>query len=142
VRVSVLERQLRDGAPEVVDRFLFELSVEEERTRNLCESREVPGPRDPATGHRALRFTSNEESVTRRMAALRRAREHAEALRLAPVSEAEVLERLTALRDAIPEVEPLALDLADQLSPGERQAIAWHAEDSQRRRWDPRGERP
>jgi hypothetical protein len=135
VRVSVLERQLRDGAPGHIDQFVSEVSTQEEVTRNLLDSREVPGPRDPATGHRPIRFASNGESVARRLAALRQAREQAEALRLAPVTEAEVLDRLTALRDGIPEVEAMALDLADQLSPGERRAIAWKAEDGLRNRW-------
>jgi hypothetical protein len=111
------------GAPETIDRFLHELTAEEERTRLAVESREVRGERDLATGHRPIRVISNEASVRQRLTALRVAHTTAEALCLEPIDEAQVLERLTLLRDSVPDVEPLTLDQSTFYTPAELRAI-------------------
>lgn len=135
-RVARLEQRLRLGASESIDRFVAELLVLEETTRASAEFREIPGPLDPVTSHRPVTFVSNQASVERRLAAIQRARQAAEVLRLAPLAEAEVLARLRALADDLPEVEGLDTTLMVQLSPAARRAIEWHAEDSRKRRWD------
>lgn len=65
--------------------------------------------------------------------ALSAARAAAEALRLAPVGEAEVLARLEELAASIPDVEGVAADPV-RMTPAERREIAWRALEQNRRR--------
>jgi hypothetical protein len=134
-RVRVLEAQLTAGAPECLDRFLYELLAVEEETRRAVETRSTRGHQDPVTLARGPFVFSNAASVAARLAAIRAAYRAAEALRLTALTEPEVIERLTALRDGIPAADPPEVDQRALYSPGELRAIEWRAEESRERRW-------
>jgi hypothetical protein len=134
-RVAQLERQLREGASEAIDRFVAEVDAEIVRTRLAFEAREAPSYADPISGARGVNLRSNTESVERRLQALGSARQAAEAMTLEALSEAEVAARLEALLAAVPEVEPVVMDPADQMSPAERRAVEWRAAEANGRRW-------
>ena len=134
-QVHRLEAQLRRGAPECIDRFLSELEAVEQEMRLAVETRISDGHADPMSGHRVPIVSTNAPGIDARLAALQAARVSAEALRLTALSEAEILAQLTALRDGIPDMEPLARDQSWVFSPGEIRQAEWRAEDSLARRW-------
>lgn len=103
-RKSLLESQLAQTAPAVIDAFIDALYREEERVRNQGVS--IDPPRRNVLG-KMVGGGSNLKSVTARTQGIRAARIAAEALKLQALTEEELGKRLDALRAAIPEVGPI-----------------------------------
>ena len=104
-------------------------------TRRGVETVVSAGHFDPMTETRRPVVSSNSDSAVRRLAAIAAARVAAEALRLEAIPEPEVIARLMALQESIPDLEATVLDQSWLLSPGERRQAEWRAEDSRARRW-------
>ena len=129
LRVSRLEARLRAGASHHLEEFCHDVrdQLEALRTRQV-DVHESWGRKDLATERRPHLIVSNLDSFGARGSALRAALAEAEALLLEAISDDEIVARLTALRDGIPEVQPLLHEVGDPLTPAERREIAWQEE--------------
>jgi hypothetical protein len=126
VTISRLEARLRVGASPLIDSFLREIDeqVDLARAGGVLQVAERPS-RVVAGEHVRGAIMSNVESVTRRLAALHRSRETAEAMKLEAIDEPELRARLEALRDGIPAIEGLLVDAAPILTRAEQRETAW-----------------
>lgn len=105
--IRELESDLRLSAPEAIAEFRDELFEMHENTRHRGFDRTYGRP-NPFSG-RTLSAT-NQESINRRLEAIRAATKAAARLRLEVASEEEVEERIEELRASIPEVESPSLN--------------------------------
>jgi hypothetical protein len=102
-QISTCERRLRDLADPLISEFIEEMSVmqeEERRTQILFETDEELGP---LGNPRLVTVASTAASMGERLAAIRAAREAAEALKLRVGI--DVAKELQKLRDGLPPIE-------------------------------------
>ena len=129
LRIARLERRLREGASESLHTFIHDVVDQLAALRaQSVEIREIEGPPDFA-GRRQRTVSSNAASFERRRVALVAAKAAAEAMLLEILPEDEIVARLTALRDQIPEVDPLVIEMPVPLTPYEVRAAQWRAEE-------------
>ena len=127
VVIGRIDRRLREGASPTLHVFLSDVTDQLEALRTQpVEVREIVGPPD-WDGKQATSFFSNGDSFRRRRDALVAAKAAAEAMLLDVVPEDELVARLTALRDAVPAIEPLTVELPSPLTPAEVRAAQWRA---------------
>jgi hypothetical protein len=131
LEVGRLRATLIAGAPAVIDEFLAAVQREIDEARLAVRSAER-AVSVPLTDRTRSVIESNSVSVGRRVAALHEATRQAGALKLTALAEPEILARLEALRDGIPAIEPLMVETAPLLTPGESRAIAWRIEEARR----------
>ncbi len=136
LRIRQIETQVRAGASEQIAVFRRDVRDQLEALRAQgVQVHESWGRPNLATDRREHLVVSNAATVEQRRAALMAAYRAAEALETEPLDEAAVVERLTALRDSIPEAEAsLAVEAADPLTPAERREIEWRATEQEARR--------
>src|SRR5215510_7861837 len=103
-QVSQREAELHRTASPLIGDFLRELARREDRIRAGVYTATLDSKRNLVTDKVQRIFTTNITSTREALAACKAAREEAEKLRLQGLSEAELVVRLTSLRESIPEV--------------------------------------
>ena len=96
---------VKNLAPNCIDDFLFELRELETATRlsGRHEVREIKT--NTWTGQLRQKFVSNGKSVQKRIDAIRGARTTAEELKLQPLAETEIVQRLEKLKADLPAID-------------------------------------
>jgi hypothetical protein len=132
-RIMRVEARLRAGASEHIEIFLRDVrdQLEALRARGVLAVHESWSRPNPVDGRRAHTVSSNLESVERRRVALMAAAAAAEAMELEALTEEQVIERLTALRDGIPEITPLTIVPGPFLTGAEEREIAWREHEAE-----------
>jgi hypothetical protein len=126
-RVGQLRLRLQRGASAAVERFLAELASLEDQVRGGFQARERLGFQNLA-GRRPIVIETNNAAEV--VTAIRAVRAEAEALRFLAIDEDDVVKRLRALAETIPQVTGVPVDVptALGLSPGELREAEWNAE--------------
>lgn len=135
VRDAARKAELCAGAPEIVDRFLSDMTAELDATRRLVEilgSTDLE--RDEISGAlRPARIATNSASVGRRLTAISAAMARAEALKLeVDVNEDTIKATLRELLVGLPAVEGAVREVGSIHSPAELRAAKWRREGSTR----------
>ena len=115
----------------LIDRFQSEIIEQMEAARAPGVVRTVERPAREVAGEQVrTRFESNGASVRRRLEALGRAYQTAEALRTVLLTEEELRTRLIAERKQIPPIEELLISPAPLVTAGEARESAWRRGES------------
>jgi hypothetical protein len=104
LKISQLEHEIRLQAPEVIDEFICELLAESDRTRLKVRESERRSTPNWRSGKRKIVVTTNAPTVEKRVAAIREAIERANLLKLEALPIEEIVARLQALQESLPEI--------------------------------------
>lgn len=105
-RADQLRAEIAEQAPRALTDFLAQLAGELERLRRIePETRRDGSDRDYALMKKSPRFLSNATSIQRRVRALHAAHAQAETLRVAPLSDADLLAQIRRLERTLPAIE-------------------------------------
>jgi hypothetical protein len=127
LRVDRIHACLRAGASPAIAAFLSELSELCDRVRAAgIETMEHSGPLNQ-DGRRPTLISTNAESVSACLAAIRAAHTGAAALQLEVLDEATIATRLETLRASIPDIAPLMVEALPILTPAEQREAEWRA---------------
>ena len=106
-RLQAIEQQLKTLAHPLLDEFIHELLKLWDEARLAVDFDERESAPARITGIKKRIFSSNTNSVHRRVDAIKAAVEQAKRMRYEPLTEQEIRSRLTELKDGLPAIDHL-----------------------------------